>query len=94
MSQPDLNHLPLLPQVGCPIAICGAGGIVNDAHLPAYRKAGFTVTGIYDQNSAAAQRTAQRFEIPKVYESLEQLADDSDVSIIDIAVPARFSRSA
>ena len=88
MSQPDLNHLPLLPQVGCPIAICGAGGIVNDAHLPAYRKAGFTVTGIYDQNSAAAQRTAHRFEIPKVYESLEQLADDSDVSIIAIAVPA------
>src|SRR5947209_10930845 len=31
-----------------PIAIVGAGGIVNDAHLPAYRKAGFQVVGIYD----------------------------------------------
>ena len=58
MSQPDLNHLLLPPQVACPIAICGAGGIVNDAHLPAYRKAGFTVTGIYDQNGEAAHRVA------------------------------------
>jgi predicted dehydrogenase len=31
-----------------PIAIVGAGGIVNDAHLPAYRKAGFDVVGIYN----------------------------------------------
>ena len=35
-----------------PIAIVGAGGIVNDAHLPAYRKAGFDVIGIYDVRAA------------------------------------------
>ncbi len=88
MSRLDLNHLPTLPQVACPIAICGAGGIVNDAHLPAYRKAGFAVTGIYDQNREAAERTAQRFEVPRVYETLEELAEDPDAAIIDIAVPA------
>ena len=37
--------LPSLPK---PIAIIGAGGIVNDAHMPAYRKANFEVLGLYD----------------------------------------------
>ena len=31
-----------------PIVSIGAGGIVRDAHLPAYRKARFQVHGIYD----------------------------------------------
>lgn len=88
MNRSDLNHLPTLPEVACPIAICGAGGIVNDAHLPAYRKAGFAVTGIYDQDREAAERTAQRFEVPRVYETLEEMAADAEAAIIDIAVPA------
>ena len=37
--------LPSLPK---PIAIIGAGGIVNDAHMPAYRKANFDILGLYD----------------------------------------------
>ncbi|HPU57778.1 MAG TPA: gfo/Idh/MocA family oxidoreductase, partial [Verrucomicrobiota bacterium] len=39
-----------------PIVIIGAGGIVRDAHLPAYRKANFPVAGIYDLNPAAAEK--------------------------------------
>ena len=31
-----------------PICIIGAGGIVNDAHLPAYKIAGYNVHGIFD----------------------------------------------
>ena len=31
-----------------PIVIIGTGGIVKDAHLPAYKKAGFEVIGLYD----------------------------------------------
>ncbi len=37
--------LPSLPK---PIAIIGAGGIVNDANIPAYRKAKFEILGLYD----------------------------------------------
>ena len=48
------------------IGICGAGGIVNDAHLPAYRKAGFRVDCIYDVDRSRAEETAARFEIPRV----------------------------
>jgi predicted dehydrogenase len=37
-----------------PIVIFGAGSIVGDAHLPAYRKAGFPVAGLYDPNAEKA----------------------------------------
>jgi len=47
-----------MPENPAPIIVIGAGGIVKDAHLPAYRKAGFQVQGIYDQNSAKADALA------------------------------------
>ena len=37
-----------LPSFPKPIVIIGAGGIVNDAHMPAYLKANFDVLGLYD----------------------------------------------
>lgn len=40
-----------------PIYIIGAGGIVNDAHLPAYTIAGFNVQGIFDINKDKAAAT-------------------------------------
>jgi len=71
-----------------PITIVGAGGIVNDAHLPAYRKAGFTVIGIYDVQHERAAATAARFDIPTVYSSLDDVLT-GPAAIVDIAVPAR-----
>ena len=47
-----------------PVYIIGAGGIVNDAHLPAYCLAGYDVKGIYDLDPGKAAATAHRFEIP------------------------------
>ena len=35
-----------------PIAIIGAGGIVDGAHLPAYKIEGLQVIGIFDVDSA------------------------------------------
>ncbi|MBI2501687.1 MAG: Gfo/Idh/MocA family oxidoreductase [Candidatus Latescibacteria bacterium] len=85
----ELNYQPVLPaKRDYGIGICGAGGIVNDAHLPAYRKAGFRVVGIYDRDREKAQRTAAHFEIDKVYSSLEELAGDPRVQLVDVAVPA------
>ncbi len=43
---PNIATTPRLPERTFPIAIIGTGGIVKDAHLPAYRKAGFPVWGI------------------------------------------------
>ena len=71
-----------------PIYIIGAGGIVNDAHLPAYQLAGYTVAGIYDIEYAKAQATASRFGIPVVYKELSAIIQAAgDQGIVDIAIP-------
>jgi len=81
--------LPSNPDYG--IGLIGAGQIVNQAHLPAYRKAGFRVLAITDQNRSAAEATARRFEIPRVCNSVEDLLGVAGIEIVDIAVPARHN---
>ncbi len=70
------------------IGICGAGGIVDGAHLPAYIKAGLEVVAIYDVDNAKAKEVAAKHGIPRVYSTLAELLSDSSVEIVDIAVPA------
>ncbi|SDL67285.1 Predicted dehydrogenase [Catalinimonas alkaloidigena] len=78
----------LLPQSPRPIVIIGAGGIVHDAHLPAYRIAGFDVIGIFDLNREKAQALADQFQILHIYESLAQLVQDVPEDVVfDVAVP-------
>jgi len=74
------------------IGIIGCGGIVNAAHLPAYRAAGLQIIGCFDVDRAAAEATAARFAIPRVYPSLDALLADQAVAIVDIAVPAWHQR--
>jgi predicted dehydrogenase len=77
-----------LPRHPRSIIVIGAGGIVNDAHLPAYKLAGFWVAGIYDIDREKALRTAERFDIPLVYLTPEDMLDRSPRSVIfDVAVP-------
>ena len=84
---PQLDYQPELPKrLDHGIAIVGAGGIVNYAHLPAYKKAGFRVVGITDRNREQAERTAKQQGIPKVYGSMEELLREPDVEIVDVAV--------
>src|SRR5438874_840731 len=68
------------------IVIIGAGGIVNDAHLPAYRKADLPIAGIFDVDYAKTQATAARFSINRIYQSLADATTEKDV-VFDIAVP-------
>jgi predicted dehydrogenase len=87
-----LHYAPKLPEnANYGIALIGAGQIVNQAHLPAYRKAGFQVLAITDQNRRAAEETAARFAIPRVCDSVEELIAVASVEIVDIAVPARHN---
>ncbi|MEO1969311.1 MAG: Gfo/Idh/MocA family oxidoreductase [Sphingomonadaceae bacterium] len=74
-----------MPSSPRPIVIIGTGGIVKDAHLPAYARAGFEVAGIFDLDRHRAERLAQDWAIPMVYSSLEEAAQQ-DV-VFDIAAP-------
>jgi predicted dehydrogenase len=69
-----------------PIAIVGAGEIVDLAHLPAYAAHGLKVVGIHDLDQAKARAVAERHGIAKVYDSVEEIARDRDVAVVDIAV--------
>ena len=75
-------------EIKVPIAIVGAGGIVDGAHLPAYKIAGLHVVGIFDVDQDKANEVAERHGIPHVYSSLEDLLLDPHPRIVDIAVPA------
>jgi predicted dehydrogenase len=80
--------LEVKPENKRKIGICGAGGIVDGAHLPAYTKAGLEVVAIFDTEHAKAQDVAKRHGIPTVYKTLAELLADPKVEIVDIAVPA------
>jgi predicted dehydrogenase len=72
-----------------PIIIVGAGGIVRDAHLPAYRKGGFPVAAIVDVDSEKAAALAREFQVPLSTESVGQAAASAPKNAIyDVAVPA------
>jgi len=86
----ELDYRPALPadkRMG--IGIIGAGEIVDACHLPAYRMGELHVEGIYDLNRGRARLLADKYGIPKVYGSIEELLADPSVRIADLAVPAK-----
>ena len=84
----DLNHLPTLPgNKDVPIGCIGAGFIMADCHLVAYRNAGFNPIAIASRSVERAKTAAERHHIETVHESWIELLDDSRVEVVDIAVP-------
>jgi predicted dehydrogenase len=69
-----------------PIVVIGAGAIVRTAHLPAYHRLNFPVAGLYDIKAAAAEETARRFGVPKVFRDLDEASQIPD-AIFDVALP-------
>lgn len=87
----DINYKVPMPEQARPIALVGAGGIVKDAHLPGYKKAGWRVFGIYDPVKEKAARLAEEFNIENVFDSLNQMIQEAPEDIVyDIAVPANY----
>jgi predicted dehydrogenase len=82
----SLRHSWPVPSRALPIIVIGAGGVVNDAHLPAYQKSQMPVAGIFDIERNRAQATAEKFRLPRVFDSLEQAAQSHGV-VFDVAVP-------
>jgi predicted dehydrogenase len=84
----DLHIQPPLPEKrDFRIGILGSGFVVNECHLPAYRKAGFNPVAIASRSRQKAEQTAQRHGIPKVYDSYDDLLNDPSIEVLDIAVP-------
>lgn len=88
----DIVYKPELPKDPAPVIVLGAGGIVKDAHLPAYKKAGFAVHGIYNRTPVKAEKLAAEYGIPNVYGSVDEAVADAPKRVIwDLALmPPQF----
>ena len=77
------------PRVARPIVLIGAGGIAHDAHLPAYKKAGFPVVAVVDRDRQKAEALAREFAIPFVGATIaDAIAYAPKDAVFDCAVPA------
>lgn len=79
-----LQHWPL-PTKPRPVVILGAGSIVRDAHLPAYKQAKIPVAGIYDFDTNKARQLCSEWVIPVLSSTSDELRRD-DVCF-DLATP-------
>ncbi|MEN5297000.1 Gfo/Idh/MocA family oxidoreductase [Brucella sp. TWI559] len=73
------------PATPKPIVIFGAGSIVGDAHLPAYKQGGFPVAGIFDPNLDKASALAVQWGV-KAFANLQEALAVED-AIFDLATP-------
>ena len=70
-------------KIGC----IGAGMIMAECHLAAYKDAGFPVVAIASRTKGRAARVAERWGIGRVHDTPEALIEDPDVEIVDLAFP-------
>ena len=77
---PDID----LSQYG--VGIVGCGSIANNAHLPAYEKAGYHIVACCDIDEEAARNTAERWHIPFWTTDIHALLQRDDVRVIDMAL--------
>jgi len=90
----ELNYKPHLPpKTDYGIGLIGTGGIVQYAALPSYRKAKFNVVAAFDLQRPTAEIVAEEFDIPNVYDTLEELLDDPAVEIVEISIPPQHQLS-
>ena len=84
-----------LPTTPRPIVILGAGGIVHDAHLPAYRKAGFTVFGLCNRTRSRAQALADEFGVPNVFDRVADAVAAAPADVVyDLALmPEQYAET-
>lgn len=83
-----LDYRPRLPQrrdwrIGC----AGAGFIMRDCHLVAYRQAGFNPVAIASRREETARAVAEQHQIPRVHRDFAELFADPNIEVLDIAVP-------
>tara|TARA_B110000977_G_scaffold162002_1_gene207202 strand:+ start:510 stop:1574 length:1065 start_codon:yes stop_codon:yes gene_type:complete len=84
----DLQQSWPAPSAPKPIVIIGAGGIVRDAHMPAYAKAGLSVSGVTDLDPERAQGLASDYDIPTVYANVAAAVVSCGTDVVyDVAVP-------
>jgi len=88
-KEPVLDYIPCPPaeagQFG--IGLIGAGKIVELAHMPAYRKAGYRVLAIADPDPNWQAHWRKTIGLEKIYDDYRRILDMPEVTIVDISIP-------
>lgn len=85
MITPPLAQSWPRPSRPRPIVVVGAGSIVDDAHLPAYRLAGFPVAGVLDRDRERAEAIGAKWDVPVLPDLEAALAIEN--AVFDLALP-------
>jgi predicted dehydrogenase len=91
----DPAELDIAPHLGTKsyrIGIIGAGKIVRECHLPAYRSMGWEVVRIASRTAASAQAAAEGFDIGAASGDLLDVIRDERVEVVDISLPPHLHR--
>ncbi|MEO9335887.1 Gfo/Idh/MocA family oxidoreductase [Mesorhizobium sp. SB112] len=81
--EPDVKVRTKKYRIGC----VGAGMIMAECHLAAYKEAGFPVVAIASRTKSNAQKVAERWGIETVHDTPEGLIENANIDIIDLAFP-------
>ena len=71
------------------IGILGSGFAAH-FHLASYEKVygeDFEIRGLFGRTRDKAAHLAKEFEVPKVYDSIEQMLADKEIDVVDLVVP-------
>ena len=85
LQQHVQTQLPTDKSVG--IGCVGAGFIMADCHLVAYRQHGLNPVSITSRTRSRATAVAERHGIPQVVDSVEDIVANPAVRVLDVAVP-------
>ena len=79
--EPDVKVRTRDYKIGC----IGAGMIMAECHLAAYKEAGFPVIGIASRTKTNAEKVAKRWGIPKVHTTPEDLIRDETIEVLALS---------
>jgi len=86
IKAPRFPYLPIVPRrSNLNIGLIGCGGI-TDAHLRAYKQAGFSVVALCDISEAQAEkRRLEYYPSATVYTDYRKLLQREDIAVVDIS---------
>ena len=71
------------------VAMVGAG-FIGPVHVEALRRLGIPIAGILGADAAESRSAREKLNLPKAYESYDEVLNDRAVQSVHIAVPNRF----
>jgi predicted dehydrogenase len=87
----DTEHerrTPQSAQATVRVGLVGAGGVVQRAQLPNFRRIpGVEVVAVANRSLASSQRVTEEFDIPTAYANWRELLEDESVDAIMIGTP-------